>query len=147
MDNRLLMSLVFRGRPARAVRRGVSLIELITVIAVLGVIMGLVFPHAAGTRDSARRAVALEQAAQIQSALDQWVATRGSLAEAKDTWNTSDNRLGLIGGFLHEATAQELTSLSSGDSNVVTAAMSALGWQVRLEAWNTGSYPKAALYD
>lgn len=69
-------------------RKGFTLIELIVVIAVLGILAAVAVPKYSGMKDKAREAVDLENMASMQRAVDLYYAEHdkypGSEANLKD---------------------------------------------------------------
>ncbi len=128
-------------------RRGISLVELLVVMAILAAVIALIFPRFGDVGASAQRAVALQHTAALQSAINQWVAIQPSLSVAKQAWNASEDRLGLLEPFLDGALYADMEALSGGDSDVRTTPMDNLEWHVEISAWGTGTsgYPKAQL--
>jgi prepilin-type N-terminal cleavage/methylation domain-containing protein/prepilin-type processing-associated H-X9-DG protein len=99
------------GRRARATR-GFSLIELLTVMAILAVLSGLLFPVIAKSREQARKTVCMSNLRQIGMALSMYASNHAGLIPPtgdapwraiEHIWNGTLNPPRYIGlGYLHE---------------------------------------------
>jgi prepilin-type N-terminal cleavage/methylation domain-containing protein len=61
--------------PAR--RRGFTLLEILIVVAVLGILVGMAFPNFIKTRNHAQKQVCIENLSQIESAKQIWGVESG----------------------------------------------------------------------
>ena len=125
---------------SNSVSRGFSLVEILVIVAVIGVISALVIPQISNTRSSASLSVARQQQAQLQTALNNWVVATssgpGGLAAARTGY--TGNKLALLQNYLQGATYANL----SGDGDTVTStALDAAGAYLRFSSWSTGQQP------
>jgi prepilin-type N-terminal cleavage/methylation domain-containing protein len=61
----------------RAHRRGFTLLEIMIVVAILGILIGLAFPNFLKSRANARRQICIENLSQIESAKQIWGVETG----------------------------------------------------------------------
>lgn len=132
---------------------GFTFLEVIIVVAVIGVMSALaISAFSIGATDAAE-IVARQQQATVQSAVNAWVCGRltGNLtvAEVRAAYNAvlgSEARLTLIRDYLDDVSYGHFVSESTSPANrVESAATRRLGWYISLPDWTSGSYPKVDL--
>lgn len=132
---------------------GFTFLEVIIVVAVIGVMSALaISAFSIGATDAAE-IVARQQQATVQSAVNAWVCGRltGNLtvAEVRAAYNAvlgSEARLTLIRDYLDDVSYGHFVSASTSPANrVESAATRRLGWYISLPDWTSGSYPKVDL--
>ncbi|MBE2204259.1 MAG: type II secretion system protein [Chthoniobacterales bacterium] len=128
-------------------RQGFSLIELLLVIAIIGILSTLIITSVVNASRDAWRVVARQQQITVQDALNSWVSANSSgtntLLSARTTYNaasTSLAKLGLLTNYLHSETYSHLTNFSSS-SQIKSDAMSRIGVHLEFSSWNTTNYP------
>lgn len=132
---------------------GFTFLEVIIVVAVIGVMSALAISAFSNGATDAREIVARQQQATVQSAVNAWVCGRltGSMtvAEVRSAYNAvagSEARLTLIRNYLDDVSYSHFVSESTSPLNrVESAATRKLGWYISLPDWTSGSYPKVDL--
>jgi prepilin-type N-terminal cleavage/methylation domain-containing protein len=119
---------------------GLSLLELLIVIAILAVLSALLIPFVSPMQQNAQEAVARQQQAQLQTALDNWVVATssgpGGLAAARTAY--TGTKLALLQNYLQAATYANL----SGDGDMVTsAALDGANAYLQFSSWSVGQQP------
>lgn len=136
-------------RPAAAF----TMVEMLIVIAVIGIMSALVISSFSNAAQDTRRVVARQQQAAVQSAVNAWAnsySQEHSLAAARAVYNaagTSKGRLQLVGSYLDEATLAHFLNPSNtvNEEQVRSAALRRIGQHLSLGAWDASSYPKVDL--
>jgi prepilin-type N-terminal cleavage/methylation domain-containing protein len=131
---------------------GFTLIEMIIVIAVIGIMSTLAISSLTNGATDAREIVARQQQATVQSAVNAWVVGQlsgtASLSHARTSYNTASTsmeRLALVQDYLDEVSYRHFIDMSEGSDEILSAALSRLGWHLSLPTWESGSYPKVDL--
>lgn len=127
------------------------MVEMLIVIAVIGIMSALVISTFANAAQDTRRVVARQQQAAVQNAVNAWVnnvSQQHSLAQARTLYNlaaSSKGRLQLVRTYLDESTYSHFIHNTASDGEVKSAALSKTGKYLLLGAWETNSYPKVEL--
>ena len=138
----------------QASRGGFTFLELIIVIAVIGIMSALAISAFSNGATDAREIVARQQQAALQSAVNAWVCGQltgdVTVAEVRAAYNAaagSKARLTLVQSYLDNVTDDHLSSESGAteEDQVLSAAARRLGWYLDLPTWEAGSYPKVDL--
>jgi prepilin-type N-terminal cleavage/methylation domain-containing protein len=99
--------------------RGFSLIEMLIVLAVIGIMASLIISSIAGAASETRNAVGRQQQVVIQEALNTWIAHQpGGIAASRTAYNnagTSLARLYLIKEYIDKGTYDHLIESSSAN--------------------------------
>ncbi len=122
-----------------------SLVEILLVIAVIGIMAGLAVSYVGGASDSSRMLVARQQQVQLQTALDSWIAAQSSgtagLGGAKASYSTSAaTMLTALSPYLRDPS---IFSVSGGA--VSSSSLSAAGKSLQFSSWTDNSYPKVLM--
>lgn len=131
--------------------RAFTMVEMLIVIAVIGIMSALVISAFSNAAQDTRRVVARQQQAAVQSAVNAWVSSvsqKQGLAQARTLYNlaaSSKGRLQLVQGYLDDATLAHFLSNTTNNAEVKSAALSKTGQYLLLDTWNTNSYPKVEL--
>lgn len=135
-------------------RPGFTFIELVIVIAIIGIMSLIAISNFTNVNADAREIVARQQQAALQGAVNAWVtaqlSTSTTVSEVRATYNalaTSKLRLDLVSGYLDEPTYEhfiEQGSLAPSDE-VTSDAVRKLGWHISMPDWDAASYPKVDL--
>lgn len=134
-------------------KRAFTMIEMLIVIAVIGIMSALVISAFSNAAQDTRRVVARQQQAAVQNAVNAWVSSysqENGLAAARTAYNaasTSKGRLQLVGNYLDDSTLSHFLNPSNTVSNdeVRSAALKKTGQYLDLSSWSTTSYPKVEL--
>jgi prepilin-type N-terminal cleavage/methylation domain-containing protein len=137
-----------KPNPARG---AFTMIEMLIVIAVIGIMSALVVSTFSNAAQDTRRVVARQQQAAVQNAVNAWVnsvSQQQGLAQARNLYNlagTSKGRLQLVQAYLDDATLSHFLSNTVNNDQVRSAALSKTGQHLALDAWAGNSYPKVEL--
>lgn len=117
-----------------------SLVEMLLVILVIGITAAFLVPQIRNVKQSSQVAIARQQQAELQVALNNWIATAssgpGGLAAAETAY--SGNKLALVGVYLHPST---LDSLSGTGDTVTSDALTGAGAYLQFSAWSSSNPP------
>lgn len=141
---------LFRFRNAG---RAFTMVEMLIVIAVIGIMSALVIAAFSNAAQDTRRVVARQQQATVQNAVNAWinsVSQQQGLAEARRLYNlagTSKGRVQLVSGYLDDSTVSHFLNPSNttNDNQVRSAALKKTGQYLELGSWASNSYPKVEL--
>lgn len=125
-----------------------TLIELLIVIAIIGIMSSLVLTTVSNAAMDARRTLAYQQQVTLQDALNAWISANSSgtnsLSQAQTTYNAASagtGRLNLLSNnYLHNTTYQHLLSNSTG-TTVRSEAMVKSGMTLAFTAWTATNTP------
>lgn len=131
-------------------RSGFSLIELIIVIAVIGIMAALIVTMIANASQDTKAVLARQQQAVVQEALNAWVAgyslTNG-LVKTRDAYNGEATDLGkfeLIKPYLNPSTVGHFVDFSD-NGRFQSEAMVSLGQKLTFSDWQSGGYPTVSM--
>jgi len=95
-----------------------SLVEVIIVVAVIGILATFIISSLSGSSEYANMVVARQEQAELQTALGNWIVATssqpGGLAEARHQYTNEANKLLLLSNYLQDATYQRLRLTSTG---------------------------------
>lgn len=141
--------------PSRSFRLAAfTFLELIIVIAVIGIMSALAISAFSNGASDAREVVARQQQATLQSAINAWASAqlsgRLTVAELRSTYNAvkgSEARLALVRDYLDDVSYEHFVAESgrSEEDRVESSATRRLGWYIALPDWDEGGYPKVDL--
>lgn len=122
-----------------------SLVEILIVVAVIGILSGLAVSYVGGASENSRLIVARQQQVQLQTALDSWISAQASgtagLGGAKASYSTNaTTMLAALGPYLRDP---GIFSVSGGA--VSSAALAASGKSLQFSSWTDNSYPKVLM--
>ena len=137
--------------PPSTSHRAFTLVEMLIVIAVIGIMSALVISAFSNAAQDTRRVVARQQQAAVQNAVNAWVnsvSQQQGLAQTRTLYNlagTSKGRLQLVKLYLDDATLSHFLSNTTNDNEVKSAHLSKTTQYLLLDTWNANSYPKVEL--
>lgn len=141
-------------RPSFSAHRGFTLVEVIVVIAIIGIMTSLVVTVYRNVAQDSRDVVARQQQAALQNAINNWVTaqtTKLPVASVRTNYNaaaSSAARLDLIGGYLEERTFEHFDShTSAGADEVKSDVLVKLNKYLQLPEWAANSYPQVQMKD
>ncbi len=133
---------------------GFTFIELVIVIAVVGIMSALAIGAFSNGAEDAREIVARQQQASIQTAVNGWVtgeiSKSNTISEIRSVYNTastSEARLNLVRNYLDDETYDHFFQQDQiqPSDEVTSEATRRLGWHISLGTWVDNSYPKVDL--
>jgi prepilin-type N-terminal cleavage/methylation domain-containing protein len=102
----------------RGTRHAFSLIEVLIVVAVIGIMGALIITSITNAASDSRMVLARQQQAVLQNALNAWISAAtsgtGSLAEAQSAYNAAGDKLSLVQDYLQAGTYEHFREYSSG---------------------------------
>lgn len=121
--------------------KGMSLIEVLLVVALIGILGSLLIPYISPVRGSASQQIARQQQAEIQTALGNWIVAQssgpGGLAAARAAYSShSGAKLQLLQNYLQPAT---YATLSGTGDNVTSSALTGANAYLQFSSWSTAS--------
>ena len=133
--------------------RAFTMVEMLIVIAVIGIMSALVISAFSNAAQDTRRVIARQQQASVQNAVNAWVnstSQQSGLAEARRLYNlagSSKGRLQLVGSYLDASTLSHFLNPSNTVNNaeVRSAALKKTNQYLLLDSWLSNSYPKVEL--
>jgi prepilin-type N-terminal cleavage/methylation domain-containing protein len=126
----------------RRQQQGLSLIEMLLSVAILGITAALLVPYISPMRGTASVQVARQQQAQLQTALGSWVASAssgpGGLAAARTAYNGAGSKLALLEDYLQPST---YAALSGSGNSVSSEALTEAGASLQFSSWGVADAP------
>jgi len=123
-----------------------TLIELLLVIAVIGIMTALIVASMTNSASDARLVIARQQQAVLQESLTAWVSQEcsgtSSLQNARTTYNNATNRLTLMQNYLDPTSYQHMADNTVDAAKVKTEALAKEGLYLTFTTWTTNSYPR-----
>ena len=126
-----------------------TLIELLLVIAVIGIMSALIVAAITNTASDARMVLARQQQAVFQEALNAWISSASSgtnsLQDARTTYNnqaTAAAKLALIQDYLDPSTYSHFTGFTTNTAQLQSDAMRKEGVYLQFTSWATNAYPR-----
>lgn len=128
--------------------RAFTLVELLVVIAVIGIMGALILASVTNAAQDSRTVIARQQQVVLQEALNAWIASSSSgtnsLQDARSAYTSASTamaRLALLQPYLHSQTYSHFTSFST-TNQVRSEAMQRAGLYLTFSAWSSATnYP------
>jgi len=124
---------------------GFSLVELLIVIAVIGILSALIISAISNATDDSRFAVARQQQVVLQEALNSWIAAQSSVAEAQSVYATNGNKLSLITAYLRNESPGGGVLFSNNSGAVSSEILDKVDKRLQFSGWTTNAYPSIIL--
>jgi len=124
---------------------GFSLVELLIVIAVIGILSALIISAISNATDDSRFAVARQQQVVLQEALNSWIAAQSSVAEAQSIYATNGNKLSLITSYLRNESPGGGVLFSNNGGAVSSEILDKVDKRLQFSGWTTNAYPSIIL--
>lgn len=127
------------------------MIEMLIVIAIIGIMSALVIASFSNAAQDSRRVVARQQQAAVQNAVNAWVSYESSvksLFDARKAYNDAGNgkaRLDLVQRYLDSTSVSHFGANTTDNNKIQSAALKKTGQYLQLGAWSKSSYPKVEL--
>jgi len=113
---------------------GFTLIELIVVIAILGILAAIAIPRFTGVREDAQKSAAIAEARTVYTAASMYNAS-------KQVWPDTTVKLG---EYLESGSAPGTVTITAGTASVFTATYTSKGWVVAISEDGVNTTPTAA---
>ena len=139
--------------PFTAIRRSraFTLIEMLIVLAIIGVLAAIIISQVANATYESRRIVARQQQVVLQTAVSSWImqsTTTQPISAVRTAYNAATDskaRLALVGGYLDPDVYAHFMSQTTDATKVQSDAMKRAGKWIELPQWASGSYPRVNL--
>lgn len=126
---------------------GFTLIEMLLVVAVIGILTSLVIAAVSNSTADARLVVARQQQAAVQEALNAWISST-SISSARTQYAaaaTAGDKLNLVKGYLDTNARWMQEYTTDGSGNIQSPNMQSANVSMTFEAWTTSNYPSVKL--
>mgnify|MGYP005845572573 CR=1 FL=1 len=129
------------------------MVEILLVIAIIGIMASLVLTVISGAARDAHAVVARQQQVVVQEALNAWIANAssqsGGIAAARTAYNAAGSdsaKLALIQSYLGGDTYGHLTDTNFSSGSVISSAsLQASGYSLSFSSWSGSNYPSVQL--
>lgn len=122
---------------------GFTLVEILLVIAVIGVMSALVLTSVGNASRDSRETVARQQQVVLQEALHAWVAAQSStnsITTVRSNYTAQSDKLALLQNYLDSGTYDHLSSYSS-NNQIRSDALQKSSKYLTFSAWTATNYP------
>jgi len=121
-----------------------SLIELLIVIAIIGIMSSLVMSYITNAAKDSRMVVALQQQVVMQEALNAWIASSNSLGDIQAAYTPGDASvmLGYLERYLKNSTETQTDKMFSASGSKITSyVLDKAGKALVFSSWGATNYP------
>jgi|GEM_PF-2528307 len=131
--------------------RAFTLIEMLIVLAIIGVLAAIIISQIANATYETRRIVARQQQVVLQTAVSTWIiqsTTTQPLSAVQTAYNAASDskaRLIMVGNYLDTDTYNHLVAQTTDVAKIQSDAMKRAGKWIELPTWAAGSYPRVNL--
>jgi len=129
--------------------RAFTLIEMLLVVAVIGILTSLVIAAIFNSAADARLVIARQQQATVQEALNAWISgtTISSARSQYAAAGSVSDKLNLVKGYL-DTNARWMTEISfDGSGNIQSENMKSINVSMTFDAWSSSNYPVVKLLE
>ncbi len=123
-----------------------TLIELLLVIAVIGIMSALIVSAISNSAGDTRLVIGRQQQAVLQESLNAWIVSQSSgtnsLQDARTLYNNATNRLVLVQNYLDPSSYAHMTENTADAAKIQSEALAKEGLYLTFTAWTTNSYPR-----
>jgi prepilin-type N-terminal cleavage/methylation domain-containing protein len=131
--------------PLRKNAPAFTLVEVLLVIAIIGIMSALVVSSISNSVADSRMVLARQQQAVLQEALHAWATAQtagtGSLQTARSNYSSS-NGLALVQDYLDPSTYNHFVEYSTNSGQIQSEAMAKSGVYLVFSTWTTTNYPR-----
>ena len=128
-----------------------TLIEMLIVLAIIGVLAAIIISQIANATFETRRIVSRQQQVVLQTAVSSWImqnTTTQPISAVQTAYNAASDskaRLTLVGGYLDPDVYAHFMAQTTDAAKVQSDAMKRAGKWIELPTWAAGSYPRVNL--
>lgn len=129
---------------------GFTLIEMLLVVAVIGIMSALVVAAISNAGQDSRKIIARQQQVVVQEALNSWVAAQSSITVARQSYSNSATalaKINLISNYLDPGTYEHFTNNTTDASKVQSDALTKSGRYLQFRTWDASGYPKVDMVE
>jgi len=137
------------GKQNTLYKNGFTLIEMLLVVAVIGILTSLVISAITNSAADARLVIARQQQATVQEALNAWIASTNTTAAKAAYTAASDasSKMTLIQKYLNTNARWMTTGLTYSSGGLQTENMKSINVTMAFGSWTSSAYPVVTLQE